>query len=398
VINFSTILCFILSVDGVRINYELSLRTEARVRPTTSLDVDEASRPIAGDALLQPSGLLRFDFGRVQLNLSYHPQLIMPEPYARFHLDVQHQADGGLQWRVVPKLSLRITQTAAYGASDFRSLNSLLSSQTNRLEPIPLQNHLTYESSYTALASDITLTPHLVLNALADYFIFGGVTRQDQQSLPLQNTPHGEISIRAAVAPQQHFSQRIAGGESEFTGLQKTKLYWIQDEARWEKQFSGNTQLKLSAGVQGSSTKNDHLPLHWQVFPSLQSEFNSSSHTPYGNVSLKLLAQVSPFLDRIVAVFYERVEASAILSWEVKRKLNFSLQGFWSVAIFNSVYGGQQLDFGQSTVTYMFHRNFNLDFGVRSLWERSKGESYRTAWIPQWVGFAALTVHSEGRF
>ncbi len=400
-----------LGFAGVDINWQTGVRLEFRARTTGLADrvtpvlcVRADTRDcVTLDFELQPDARVQFLTRRLNLQLDYAPRIILPNVDSGIiRPNVLHRFNGTLLSSLSRRLTLDISENASYGVTDFSSLIGLTSSFNNApptLQSVPLGGlRIGTFTSRTQLGLRGQLTRTLSLSGFVFYSTSGGLTAQDQLSLPLQYGPGGQLDLVSQVARSHALGLRLRSDHSDFSTGQSFTTSELT--GRWVWTFRPESSLTSQAGV---AVVRAFLPTDAfftiTVAPYARLLYEHRLQTPAGQFILQLSAGLAPFLDRVLAAFYERIELGANVLWRVNDRLQFRLQAQWTFAVFDRNYNGQQLSLADAGMQVRLQRRLSFDAGARFLVSVPGGVAVpSTLQQPQfqWLAFIGLSGNFAG--
>jgi hypothetical protein len=394
-----------LLLAGVDVNWNALLRNELRGR-TFGLNDQQTALPFAIDFELQPNASLEFVTPRWRFVTGYTPRIILRNiDSGKGQPVVLQRWSGDLTLRVSRTVTLALAEQASYGVTDFSSLIGLTSSfdatqLAPRLEAIPLGGlKVTTTSSRTQLSLTGRASKRVSTSAGIYYYVSGGVTPADQASLPLQYGPGAFVDAAYLIARRQTIAAHFTFAQTDFTTGQSFTLAELT--GRWVYVFDTGSQLTGQAGV---ATVRGYLPADAfytiTIAPYVRAAYQQTVQTRLGAFVLQLTAGMAPFLDRVLAAFYERVELGASGLWRVNETLTLRLQAQWTIAVLDRNYQGQQLSLTEAGALVRLSRRLTFDAGARVLYSQP-AQTVAQAATPaqlQWLAFIGLSGSFGGDF
>ncbi|MCC6811041.1 MAG: hypothetical protein IT381_26665 [Deltaproteobacteria bacterium] len=400
-----------LSVAQVDATWSAGLRTELRAR-TPGLADQNGVIPFSLDFELQPTAGIVFAGRRLRLVTGYAPRVFLPNfDSGRGRPGMLHRWGADLAIRASRTLSVDLSEMASYGITDFSSLIGLTSNfdraNPPRLEAIPLGGlRVTTVSSRTQLALFGRGSRRLTTNAGLYYSVSGGVSAVDQATLPLQFGPGLFVDVAYMLARFHQLGGRFNFEQTDFsTGQSFTVAALV---GRWVWTYRTGSTLTAQAGV---SVVRGYLPTDAfysvTVAPYGRLAWQQTFDSPAGAFILQVNAGMAPFLDRVLAAYYERLELGASVLWRVNDTVQFRLQGQWTMALFDRNYQGQQLSLTEAGVLVRLSPRLSFDAGGRVLWANQQtgvaGVVPPAQLLPaaanlQWLAFIGLSGTLGGEF
>lgn len=394
-----------LLVGDVDVNWNAALRNELRAR-AFGVNDQRVAIPFAMDFELQPDTRIDLLSRRWRFIASYSPRIILRNIDSGKGQPVALQRwNGELSLRLSRTVSMSVAEQASYGVTDFSSLIGLTSSfdatqLAPRLEAIPLGGlKVTTVSSRTQVGLTGRASRRLSASAAVYYYVSGGVTTQDQASLPLQYGPGLYVDAAYLITRRQTLAAHFNFSQTDFTTGQSFTLAELT--GRWVYTFDTGSTLTGQAGV---ATVRAYLPTDAfytiTIAPYVRAAYQHTLQTAAGGFVLQVHAGMAPFLDRVLAAFYERVELGANCLWRVNEILTLRVQGQWTIAVLDRNYQGQQLSLTEAGLLVRLDRRLTFDAGGRVLYS-TPAQTVAQASTPaqlQWLAFIGLSGSFGGEF
>jgi hypothetical protein len=293
---------------------------------------------------------------------------------------VLDSAIASADWRLSPRVRIRLSENASYGELSLESLTAIPApgtpvATTPPGQPQPgltaAQGPLTsapilYGASDTSLASTLELRRWTVLPRVG-YQLTGGVNDSAQQILPFQQGPYADITADDKVDAHNHLATIVNGSDTAFsTG---TEDLLASAEEHWRHAWSSRTETMLGAGWYLARTRAgfgdpDVFASNPIAEGSVEHTFRVAGGAGYTRLDLRL----APFINRLTGLVDEQVRASAEGSWTRRR---FKLRAFASFGE-STVQGtstSARLGTAEIDAAYKFNQYLTLDGGVRALYQ-----------------------------
>jgi hypothetical protein len=304
-------------------------------------------------------------------------------------------------------LTVGINEQASYGITDFSSLIGLTTQfdptqLAPRLEAVPIGGQkVGTVSSRTQVLVTGRATKRVNVQAAGYYYLSGGITPIDQAVLPLQYGPGlfvdaSYLAFRAnTVGVRFNFDHTNFSTGQSFTIAQLT--------GRWQWAFRTGSQLLAQVGV---AAVRAYLPTDafytLTIAPNLRGTWQQTVQTKVGTFVLQAFAGMAPFLDRVLAAYYERLELGASASWRVTDQLTFRSQVQWTMAVLDRNYLGQEMALGELGLLARMTRHLGIDAGTRLFYSTlpTRQTTPGALQVPQfqWLAFIGLSGNFGGEF
>ena len=195
--------------------------------------------------------------------------------------------------------------------TDFSSLLGLTSSFNNTapsLQAVPLGGlRVGTFTSRTQVGLRSRVNRNVSVYTFVYYSISGGLTPEDQVNLPLQYGPGAQIDLLGRVSRTHALGTRLEGSHTDFSTGQSFTISSLT--GRWAWTFRPESTLNTQAGV---AVVHAFLPTDAfytiTIAPYAVVTYTHRLQTQAGQFILQLSAGLAPFLDRVLAAFYERLE------------------------------------------------------------------------------------------
>lgn len=349
------------------LGYDVSGRAEVRVR---SLTAGGAGADVATAELeLTPALRLILARGPAEVTAGYSPSIAFYEPYRLGPVRLFHRGTAGLRltWS---RTSFTLAEELGYGMTQVGVLTTPEGAPVGTMElatpvVVPFLRTST-QATFTA-----TLDRHLLLTANAGYIVSGGLA---SDVLPLQHGPNGQLSLRGQLSRLDTLDLALLGSQADFsTGAAVTLL---EATETWQRRLGHVTTLDLTAGlglirqrvvlVPGTPPAGPFTDL----LPAGAAAFSHRLGSQGSTVDLRLLLRAAPFVDRIAAASYERLEATASAAWNLRREWLVTGQGGATYALpsATSPRSGDWMAWGAVTVEWTLSRHVLLRGDARLAW------------------------------
>jgi len=413
-------------------SYAVSARTEAAGRTPYAQDLLTAAHSV--DVEFFPMAQTEASWGAWHFSGVYAPTLRMREVNAgpveyedgRTALGRRFEHYHRLAWlsdyRREGSIRPYMRQVFSYGRMDllaaFTGLPSPPGAPLNP-RPIPSQNVGRFVLEDVVLETetgmDFPLSRRGVLTAFVGYFWGGGLTPQAREVVSMARMPLGGVRAQWQLTSKDTLMLSLASRYGFFLSHQ-AEAGALEFYKTWRRSLDEQSTLELSAGASAYGGRPAPLgpdypgtlweqkaPLGWQASPYAALHF--LRHFSWGGqgAAAELAGKVAPFVDRYMALAYERVEASINLRW-------------WWEDVYANAHGGlgrglglkaEQLSmtayFAEAAIGYRVSSHFRAELrgSYASLpWARLGGEAGESPFLrtSQWRAALGLTLEYSGSY
>ena len=349
-------------VHAVEVRTLESVRTNVRVR--TPLPGDRSRNWFTGDLEIYPVLQAALWWSRTQLTLTLNPSLLFREPHlsgplyplAAGRLMLMTRGD---RWDVT------LTQDGAYGTQDVGTLRNPDGSLPTGVPEVQTLGAVPYLRSGTSLTFNDAPTARTAITVVAGYLVQGNPDPTNT-TLPLQYGPSGQARFRARLTRPDWLSTTATVTQSTFATGQLQFISMLTES--WDRSWSATVSSSFGAGLALTRERivaisGGALPGEYQeVLPVVFGYVGTRERIAQQVVTFGVSGRMAPFADRFTGAVYERVEASAQLSWLATRTLTLAPNAglAWAVPLGTAVQAGDRLFFVEATATWWAQRWLGL--------------------------------------
>jgi len=377
----------VATLAAAPVNYELSLRTEARTG-TAYL----AATSMASFLELAPVAGLSTRFDRTAIEASYRPSLLY-SLNVDHTLTVLHRGNLGASWQPSRKTRVNFDQSLAYGRNDFSPLYAIQG--TTPPDPhLPRVLILAYFSSTSSVGVNHSTLRGLEVGGSASYSLSGGLDQLARSVLPLSRT--GTVNGHAdfELTRTDWFTSNANASVSRFSNGANTEVANIR--MGWRRQVTRATQGDVSFGV--SMTRSARPGFADAVGAGPSATLGISHQAPIkrphqlsGSARVSYSAAIDPYGGGA----YQRIEGVLGADYSAMGWISFGVRGT----------GARGL-----SPPELRNALWQLEFTSRATLDRhlAVGGGFRTAWISnsgafplqpvfQWAAFVGVIIQQQGR-
>jgi hypothetical protein len=378
------------------VTVEGSVREEVRAGTAVSLtgpnDVGftEVLTPSLGSAWTDQTNRVYF---------LYDPDLQIPDLGTGNHLEVLHKVRFEYDWKDRSgSPSIVVAQDFQYGMIDLFTLTPSISGATTGsalpppptvLQPIPTVTRLPYESSNSVLAVRMTASPRAALDFSAGYALNGGSTPAARLSLPLQQGPFANATLRYQPTKNEILATRVAMTDQLFSdGVRNVLLDAVETATS---HMGPHLTGTIGGGIAGLRSQQPHLPSVTTVYPEAQGSV-SDQWGLYGHSALEagFSAIMAPLIDRLGGSAFESLQLLGRLNWTMVEGLSLLALGGYTNPLYGNTLGAQRLELLQGAVGYQPNKYLLLQAGAVF---SEQQPLYAGGSSSQWLAFIGFVLH-----
>jgi hypothetical protein len=258
---------------------------------------------------------------------------------------------------------------------------------------LPTVQPLPYGSSATDAVVDLTLSSRLKSTLDVSYALGGGLT-SGSSVIPFQHKLQGTYVLSASLSRLDALNTSALASRTTFSTGQVAQLAQLGES--WKSHLDRITDLEIGLGgaiaedSQGL-VKGDELIIVPTALATLQSKARWNGST----IGLDATATLSPYVDWLNGIIYERAEGSAGLRWdELADHWSLLARGRGAVAVNAGSQAGTALVAAEASLAYLFSKQMRVEGGSRLVWQRlppSEGTPYL-----EWTTYISLIVTDRG--
>lgn len=380
------------------VHYTVGGRADLRARNAQP----GASGPMTGELELLPLAGLQLGHRATSLELTYRPSVLL-RPYASEPIGLLQAGQAQLR-QAFHRVTLGLTGVGEWGVTDASALRPGAAVPPG-LHEVATAGLLPYVRLSGSGSLDAVLTRRLTLHVSAGYQYSGtpDAPAGQELTLPLQWGPFAEARLGWAPNARDAFTTRLQASDTEFSFGQHNTV--AQGTQGWRRAFDARTALDLAAGVAFARTfvpdiDNPNLTvrplpgLFTEVLPVAQAQA-SHRFVADGTVEVRGSVLVGPYADRYTGNVYERLDASAQVTWRPARGLEAigNLGGGWAVDVGRGEQRGDRIASADAQVAWAFSRW--LTWHAQAALAYSEQPSYELrGW--QWLVGVGMSVRHRG--
>jgi hypothetical protein len=376
------------------VSYEASIRTELRFG--TALGVLATVGTVGTEIAAIPSLTVLVTEGANLFSLQYDPQLLLPLYATEVGVLVLQRARGIASWgNPNAGRSFSLSEDFQYGTTDFFGLTRTSPNPPPPPQPVPTATSVLYVFSNTQGILGLRLSRTLQFQATAGFLVEGGADFVAQQSLPLLRGPYALMSLRKAVSVADDletgvlfYGANFSTGSTNVVG--EGTEGWIR---RWNRYF----KTDLAAGASGVlESPYRGAPYAPYAFPVARLTSTETRQTTRGRtLTVNVLVELAPFVDRLTGFVYQRFQALGNLDWSAPLGLGVLAQAGYGLPLYGNLTGADIVQLLGGELTYQPQPFLRFEAGIRGVWQQPLPGIQEPSSF-QWVGLLGVLLKAGG--
>ncbi len=407
-------------VAGQTADFDLqaAIRLDARAR-TAGLG-DPPNVPVAFDVEATPLLAGSMEKGAGRILLTYSPTFRLRDPFSTERAGEVYQSEYlFMQWFRPGHPRPYLGQSFSFGVVDLSTLfypsespgvafpgstipggpisGPMAPTQQPLLDPIPVLG--TLKQLYFDINGGVAwpLGRNVTLDTSVGFTYGGGADYVSQTLLPIELNARGRAQLEVRLSAIDVLTTRVDFIEVQFSRPPTVLAVFSELDVteRYHRQLLATTFVELGVGVGGiRGWPGDEPRPDWTADPIVDlilshRLLNAGPHA----VSFDANAHLGPFVDRFLATIYERIDATATLTYSFRQAWQLSASGGAGRSLTDVVGTDVITTYVQARASYVPPRWWRLDLsGANST------AVYGGTLINNWMVTLALTLRAEGMF
>ncbi|MBX7097199.1 MAG: hypothetical protein K1X89_05785 [Myxococcaceae bacterium] len=394
-----------------RLTWRADLQTNVRVRTPTALDL---ATTVAGDLELAPRLSAVLAAPGWSIGLGYFPSFRFREPWLSPRFDYSQRASADLEWRPVAGWRFLGTGSLSQGLLDLSTIQRTQGTAIT-LDPVRLVGQVRELSGDATVGFEHDLTRSAQWVFQLGYTWGGGSDADSRRFLPIQLSPRALSRVVWTATPTDFFLVQAQLRYSIFTTL--AQVLSGELDVGWRTLLGPRTTFEAGLGLAtavGNRAPFDELvnqppggPMvtlgpaavlpNAAVMPAGRLSLSHRLEWRTASVDLNLSGNLAPFVDRFLALVYERADGQGSVTVTLQRDFSTYARAGATQA-FGTGSGNLATTYLEAGAGYEGARWWRVDLSARhaTLFLGPALDGSPQAPQVQWLVGLGFTLRSEG--